>query len=120
MDNKRASRWYCKKRWSLVLRQEEPQVLILQEWVLGESHSTMHEEVQTEGHIFIVVWESAGLRKGLVPEWNDMNGCVPRRRRSRMIVGLCEMIELYEEVLRNDDRRSAMVAQRNDETAGVN
>jgi hypothetical protein len=28
-------------------------------------------EVQTEGYILIVVWESAGLRKGLVPERND-------------------------------------------------
>jgi hypothetical protein len=36
-------------------------VLTLQEWVLGESHSTTHEEVQTEGHILIVVWESPGL-----------------------------------------------------------
>jgi hypothetical protein len=29
---------------------------------------TTAHEVQTEGHILIVVWESAGLRKGLVPE----------------------------------------------------
>jgi hypothetical protein len=36
----------------------------------------------------------------------------------RWLVGSYETFELYEEALRNGDRRSAMVVQRNDDTNG--